>query len=76
MLIIPVIAYFLGAAIVVFNEWKDYGVTFAESLETLRMVVREDSETQGAVLKDLLLLYGFTALGAYGTIRTAFKKKS
>ena len=75
MVIVPLIAYFLGTAITVHNEWQKYGLVFSESVDMLLTIVKEDPETQAAVVKDLIMLYGFNALGAFTTITGAFKKK-
>ena len=75
MLIVPVVSYFIGAALSIVTEFKDYGVSFMDSLTLLLEYAQYEPETQAQVLKDLLMLYGFTALGAFGTIANALKKK-
>lgn len=70
-LIVPLLAYFMSIAI----YWTQtepsltLGMSFAAVLESATYV-----EFWGDIGLNVLMLYGFTALGAYSTISAAFKK--
>ena len=70
-LIVPILAYFMSIAI----YWSQtepglsLGMAFAAVLESATYV-----EFWGDIALSVLMLYGFTALGAYSTISAAFKK--
>lgn len=70
-LIVPLLAYFMSIAI----YWTQtepnltLGMSFAAVLESATY-----AEFWGEIGLSVLMLYGFTALGAYSTISAAFKK--
>jgi len=74
MLIIPAVSYFLNIAISVVREYP--GTALSDALTFVIELTKADSEMQSAVIKELLMLYGFTALGAVSLVINAFKKKS
>ena len=73
MLIIPAVAYFLNVAISVVREYP--GTALSDALAFVIELTQLDPEMQSAVIKELLMLYGFTALGAVSIVLNAFKKK-
>ncbi len=74
MLITPYIADRIDWAIVVAREFAAEGVTFGEAFAVIPELIGEGIESADYI-KNLLMIYGFTALGAFGTIRGLFKKK-
>ncbi len=74
MLLTPYIADRICWAIFLVQELADYGVTFAECFAAVPDLLADGSIEMGFYLKNLLMLYGFALLGAFSTIRGAFKK--
>ena len=70
----PYLADRIDWAIVVMQEWADYGVTFAESFAVIPALLEDGSIEMGMYIKNLLMIYGFAALGAFSTLKNAFKK--
>lgn len=70
-LIVPLLAYFMSIAIYWTQDvpYPTLGEAFSWVLESATYV-----EFWGDIGLNLLMLYGFTALGAYSTISAAFKK--
>ena len=73
MVIVPAVAYFLSLGLSLTKEFPE--MTLNDSFQLITALLPEDADVQGAVLKDLLMIYGFTALGAFGIVKNAFKKK-
>ena len=73
MLVVPAVAFFINVALSVVGEFPD--ATFGEALSFVIELTQYDSEMQSAVVTELLMLYGFTALGAFSLVASAFKKK-
>lgn len=71
MLLTPYIADRISWALIIV---RDLEVDFATAFASVHEVV-ELAELTGDYIKDLVLVYVFTALGAFGTLKSAFKKK-
>lgn len=74
MLVTPYIADRIDWAIVIMQEWSDYGVTLGEAFAVFPELIAEGAIEMGAYIKNLLMIYGFAALGAFTTLRNTFKK--
>ena len=74
MLVIPFIANHLCWAIAIMKEFGDLGITFGDALAAVPAFLEESSIMEGYI-KDLLMVYGFTALGAFGTVKAVLKKR-
>lgn len=73
MLVTPYIADRLDWAIVVMNAFDD--VTLADAFAAIPMLIEEEAIDKAEYIKNLLMLYGFVALGAVSTVANVFKKK-
>ena len=74
MLLMPYIADRLDWAIVIKQAWAEYGVTFGEAFAAVPELLADGSIEMGDYVKNLLMIYGFVALGAFSTLKKAFKK--
>lgn len=74
MLVTPYIADRIDWAIVVMNAYSDVGVTFGEAFAAIPALIEEEAIEMGSYLGNLAMLYLFTVLGAFGTVKNAFKK--
>lgn len=74
MLLTPYIADRIDWAIVLMQEFADYGVNFAEAFALIPELLADGSIEMGMYLKNLLMIYGFALLGAFSTLRTTLKK--
>ena len=74
MLATPYIADRIDWAIVIMQEFADYGVTFAEGFAAVPELLKDGSIEMGEYIKNLLMIYGFCALGAFATLRSTLKK--
>lgn len=74
MLLMPYLADRIDWAIVVMDAYASDGVTFSEAFASIHYLIEEDIIEAAAYWKNLLMIYAFTALGAFGTLRSAFKK--
>lgn len=74
MLITPYIADRIDWAIVVSREFASDGVTFGQAFAMIPELVGNGIDSL-EYTKHLLFLYGFAALGAFGTIKGLFQKK-
>ena len=61
-------------AMVVMEAYKAEGVTFMTAFMAVPALIEEGAIESGAYIKSLLMLYGFTALGAFSIIRDKFKQ--
>lgn len=70
-LIVPMLSYMMSIAIAVMQELPGVGLgeAFGWVVEALL-----EGAIWSDITSDVLMLYGFTALGAYSTISAAFKK--
>ena len=75
LLITPYIADRLDWAILITKEFSSEGVTFGQAFAAVPALIEEGAIVQGDYIKNLLLLYGFTILGAFSTFKGVFKKK-
>ena len=74
MLATPYIADRIDWAIVIMQEFADYGVTFAEGFAAVPELLKDGSIEMGEYIKNLLMIYGFCVLGAFATLRSTLKK--
>ena len=75
ILVTPYIADRLDWAIVIADAYAEDGVTFGEAFAAVPMLIEEGAIEMSEYLKNLLMIYGFAALGAFSTLRGLFKKK-
>ena len=75
MLVTPYLADRLDWAIVLMQEFPEYNMTIGEAFRYVPILVEEEAIELGEYLKNLLMIYGFTLLGAISSIINAFKKK-
>ena len=75
MLITPYIADRLDWAIVIVKEFSSEGVTFGQAFAAVPALIEEGAITKSDYTTNLLMLYGFTILGAFSTFKGVFKKK-
>ena len=75
LLITPYIADRLDWAILITKEFSSEGVTFGQAFAAVPGLIEEGAIVKGDYIKNLLLLYGFTLLGAFSTFKGVFKKK-
>ncbi len=74
MLVTPYIADRIDWAIVIMNTYKDIGITFGQAFASVHALVVDGAIETSTYVTTLLMLYGFTALGAFSTVRGLFKK--
>ncbi len=75
MLLTPYIADRLDWAIIIMKEFASEGVTLGEAFAAVPLLLEDGSIEMSVYLKSLLMVYGFTALGAFGTVSSMIKKK-
>lgn len=71
MLVMPYLADRISWTLVIVEELQ---LQFGDAFKYVHDVV-EEYELQSDYWKDLLLIYGFTALGAFSIVKQAFKQK-
>ena len=74
MLMMPYFADRVDWAIVIAQEWADYGVTFGQAFAVVPELLADGSIEMFDYIKNLLMIYGFALLGAFATLRNALKK--
>lgn len=74
MAVTPYLADRIDWAILIMQEWKAYDVTFADAFSVFPELLKDGSVEMGIYIKNLLMVYGFTILGAFATLRNALKK--
>ena len=74
MLLTPYVADRIDWAILLMNEFADYGITLREAFAIIPELLADGSIEMDLYLKNLLMIYGFALLGAFSTLRTALKK--
>ena len=74
VLITPYLADRIDWAIVIMNSYAEEGVTFAQAFAAVQLFLEEGAIEMADYVKNLLMIYGFVALGAFATLRNAFKK--
>jgi len=75
LLVTPYIADRLDWAILIMQEFSSEGVTFGQAFAAVPALIEEGAIVQGEYIKNLLMLYGFTILGAFSTFKGFFQKK-
>lgn len=74
MTVTPYLADRTDWAILIMQEWADYGITFAEAFAFFPELLKDGTVETGVYVKNLLMIYGFVLLGAFATVRNALKK--
>lgn len=74
MAVTPYIADRMDWAIVICREFASEGVTFGVAFAAVHDVIAE-ADMVGQYLWNLLLIYLFVVMGAFGTLKGLFKKK-
>ena len=74
MLVTPYLADRIDWAIILVQEWADYGVTFGEAFAVVPLLLEDGSIEMGEYMKNLLMIYGFVLLGAFSTLKNTIKK--
>ena len=74
MIVVTFVADIFCIGIEVYNEFKIFGATLADSFAVLPELFMEGGIDFGAFFSNLGMLYAFVALGAFFIIRDAFKK--
>lgn len=72
--ITPYIADRASWALAFAQAYSDEGVGFMDWFASIEGLIAEGWIESGDYIKNLLMLYGFTALGAFSTLRSAIKK--
>lgn len=75
MLVTPYLADRLDWAIVIMNAYADEGVTLGQAFAAVPEFIKIEAIDDSKYITNLLMVYGFTALGAFSTIGSLFKKK-
>ena len=73
MLVTPYIADRLDWAIVIIQSFPEENITLGEAFAAVHAVI-ESADMVGDYMKNLLMIYGFAILGAFGTLRGLGKK--
>ena len=74
MLVTPYIADRIDWAIVIMQEWAAYQVTFAQAFAVIPELLKEGAIEMSVYIQNLLMIYGFSALGAFATLKNVLKK--
>lgn len=74
MAITPYLADRIDWAILIMQELEAYKITFWEAFSAFPALLEDGSVEMGVYIKNLLMVYGFTLLGAFATLRNAFRK--
>lgn len=75
MVITPFVADWIDWAIVVMQYYEGSAITFAEALLIVPLLMEDGSIAMSDYLTNLGMIYLFVALGAFYTVKSAFKKK-
>ncbi len=75
LLATPYIADRLDWAILIMQEFSAEGVTFGEAFAAVPLLIEEGAIVESEYITNLLMLYGFTILGAFSTFKGLFQKK-
>ncbi|MBQ2927769.1 MAG: zinc ribbon domain-containing protein [Oscillospiraceae bacterium] len=73
MLVTPYLADRINWAIIILKSFPGEGITLGQAFAAVHVVI-EDAGIMGEYIKNLLMLYGFAVLGAFGTLRNLFRK--
>ena len=74
MAVTPYLADRIDWAILIMQEWKQYDISFADAFAVFPEILKDGAVDLGDYMKNLLMVYGFTLLGAFATIRNALGK--
>lgn len=74
MLVTPYLADRIDWAILITQEWAEFGVTFAEAFAVFPELLKDGTVEMGAYIKNLLMIYGFALIGAFSVVRNSLKK--
>lgn len=74
MLLTPYLADRIDWAILITQEWAEFGVTFGEAFVIFPELLKDGTVEMGAYIKNLLMIYGFALLGAFSVVRNSIKK--
>jgi hypothetical protein len=74
MLVTPYLADRIDWAILIMQEWADYGVTFGEAFAIFPELLKDGTVEMGVYMKNLLMIYGFALIGAFSVVRNSLKK--
>lgn len=75
MLGAPYLADRIDWALLLMKEGKMYGITFTQAFAMLPELLRDGGIEMETYVVNLLLIYGFTILGAFSTVRSVIRKK-
>lgn len=75
MLVTPYIADRLDWAILIMQEFADLNVTFGQAFAAVPELIAEGAIEKSSYITNLLMIYGFAALGAVSTLWNLFKKR-
>lgn len=75
MLVTPYLADRIDWALLVLEEFSDYGISFAEAFAAIPELIEEEAIEASDYYTNLAMLYGFTLLGGFSTVIGAIKKK-
>lgn len=75
ILVTPFVADWIGWGILIYQEFSSiYDITIADAIGAVGPFLQEGAIEMSAYTTNLLMLYGFTALGAFSTVAGQFKK--
>lgn len=80
VLVTPFLADTINWALMIKDAFSDPSLamggelTLLDGIIVLPVLLAEEPELMGEYVKNLLMIYGFVALGAFATLRNAFKK--
>lgn len=74
MAFVPYLADRADWAIIVAREWKEYGVTFAQAFAMVPELLKDGTIDPVLFGINILLVYVFTIMGAFSTVRNVFRK--
>lgn len=74
MLVMPYFADRVDWAIYLLRDIPEAQLTFFEAYRIIPELLSEGFIEMGVYVKNLLMIYGFTALGAFSSLKKAFKK--
>lgn len=75
MLITPYLADRIDWAIVIMESYAEMDITFGQAFGSVHLLIADGAIELSNYLTNLLMLYGFTALGAFSTVKGLFKKR-
>ena len=73
ILITPFVADQIAWAVAIYQSYKSYNITFAEAFSMIGPFLEEGFIDKSSYISDLLMLYLFTALGAFSSVWNTIK---